>query len=59
MARFKNLAKKLRMAKRKAQTRWAPIWIIPKIYSKGRRVHPSKHTHVKRNWKTRGARIKV
>ena len=59
MARFKNLAKKLRLAKRKTQTRWAPIWIIPRIYGKGRRVHPSKHTHIKRHWRLRGAKTKV
>ena len=51
MARFNNLAKKLRLAKKGRQSRWAPFWIIPKIYGQGRRVHPSRHTHIKRSWR--------
>lgn len=51
MARFKSLAKKLRLAKRLKQTRWAPFWTVPKIYGKGRRVHPGRHTAIKRSWR--------
>lgn len=51
MARNKPKAKKLRLAKRKRQTKWAPFWIIPKIYRLGRRVHPGRHTRIKRNWR--------
>ena len=48
---IKWLAKKLRLAKKSRQRRWAPFWTVPKIYGKGRRVHPGRHTVVKRNWK--------
>ncbi|MBS3155768.1 50S ribosomal protein L39e [Candidatus Woesearchaeota archaeon] len=51
MARFKGLAKKLRLAKRLAQTKWAPFWTVPKIYGKNRRVHPGRHTAIKRHWR--------
>ena len=51
MARFKNLSKKKRLSKLNKQTRWAPFWTVPKKYGKGRRVHPGRHTEVKRNWR--------
>jgi ribosomal protein L39E len=51
MTRFIHLAKKLRLAKRAGQTRWAPFWTVPKKYGKGRRVHPGRHTTIKRSWR--------
>lgn len=51
MARFKSSAMKRRLTKIGRQTRWAPFWTVPKKYGKGRRVHPGRHTVVKRNWR--------
>ena len=51
MAGHKSKGKKLRLAKKLRQTRWAPFWTVPKIYGKTRRIHPGRHTHVKRSWK--------
>ena len=51
MARYMTKGRKMRLAKRGRQTRWAPFWIIPKIYGKNRRVHPGRKTFVKRNWR--------
>lgn len=51
MARVKHPSRKQRLAKLSNQTKWAPFWTVPKIYGKGRRVHPGRHTAVKRNWK--------
>ncbi|MDP3729085.1 MAG: 50S ribosomal protein L39e [bacterium] len=51
MSKFLHLAKKLRLAKKASQTRWAPFWAIPKAFGKGRRVHPGRLTVVKRNWR--------
>ncbi|MBI5392186.1 50S ribosomal protein L39e [Candidatus Woesearchaeota archaeon] len=51
MSRFKPKAKKLRLAKLGRQTKWAPIWIIPKINKGLKRVHPSQYTKIKRNWR--------
>ncbi len=57
MTRYKNSGKKKRLAKRIEQTKWAPFWTVPKIYGAGRRVHPGRHTVVKRHW--RRNKIKV
>jgi len=51
MARFKHLSRKLRLAKRHKHTRWAPFWTVPKIYGKTRRIHPGRHTAIKRSWR--------
>jgi len=58
MSRYKPRAKKKRLIKKSGQTRWAPFWTVPKIYGKNRRVHPGRHTHVKRSWR-RGSRTKT
>lgn len=57
MSVHKHPARKKRLIKRMRQTRWAPFWTIPKAYGKGRRVHPGRHTRVKRNW--RRSKLKV
>lgn len=51
MARYKHPSRKKRLAKAGRQTRWAPFWTVPKIYGPGRRVHPGRHTTVKRTWR--------
>jgi len=51
MSRYIHLSRKLRLAKKARQSRWAPFWIIPKIYGANRRVHPGRHTAVKRSWR--------
>ncbi|MFH1210961.1 MAG: 50S ribosomal protein L39e [archaeon] len=51
MSRFKPFGKKKRLAKKLAQTKWAPFWTVPKKYGTGKKVHPSRHTAVKRSWK--------
>jgi len=51
MARFKHLSKKLRLEKLGELTKWAPFWTVPKIYGKGKAVHPGRHTSVKRSWR--------
>ncbi|MBS3170665.1 50S ribosomal protein L39e [Candidatus Woesearchaeota archaeon] len=51
MTRYQHLAKKLRLAKRLRQTRWAPFWAIPRTFGKGRRIHPGRLTTIKRNWR--------
>ena len=51
MARFTHISRKLRLAKLARRTKWAPFWTVPKVYGKGRRVHPGRHTAIKRNWR--------
>lgn len=51
MARHKSKGRKIRLAKLNKRTRWAPFWTVPKIYGKSRRVHPGRHTIIKRSWR--------
>ena len=51
MARFKHPNRKQRLAKRNSQTKWAPFWTVFKKYGKGKKVHPGRHTAVKRSWR--------
>jgi len=57
MARYINIARKKRLAKKAGQSRWAPFWTVPKIYGTGREVHPGRHTVVKRNWRRGKTRV--
>ncbi len=57
MSKYIPKAKKLRLAKRAKQTRWAPLWIIPKINKGLKRVHPSTYTHKKRSWRKTKTRV--
>lgn len=57
MTRYLSLAKKLRLASKRKQTRWAPFWTVPKKYGSGKRIHPSRLTKIKRHW--RRTKIKV
>jgi ribosomal protein L39E len=51
MARHNHPSRKKRLTKLSRQTRWAPYWTVMKIYGTGRRVHPGRHTAVKRTWR--------
>ena len=51
MAKYKPRGKKLRLAKKLKQTKWAPFWTVPKIFGKGKKIHPSRITSIKRHWK--------
>jgi ribosomal protein L39E len=51
MATFKHLSRKIRLAKKGRQTKWAPFWAVLKKFGKGRQVHPGRITAIKRNWR--------
>ena len=51
------MAKKLKLGKQQKRTKWAPFWVIPKALGRGKRVHPSRLTRIKRSW--RRTRIKT
>ncbi len=51
MARVIHSSRKLRMAKLGRQARWAPFWIVNKIHGPGRKIHPGRHTVIKRHWR--------
>ncbi len=50
--------KKIKLAKANKQTRWAPVWVVLKKFGKGKKMHPSSVTHVKRHWRRTKLKIK-
>lgn len=50
--------KKIKLARAGKQTRWAPVWVVLKKLGKGKKVHPSAVTHVKRHWARTKLKIK-
>lgn len=57
MARIKKPGRKQKLVKKGKQTRWAPFWTVPKIYGRGRKVHPGRHTAVKRSWRRQRTKV--
>lgn len=49
MTRNKSPKLKKQLGKASTQTVWAPFWTVMKKYGRVR-VHPGRHTHVKRHW---------
>ena len=58
MATLKSLSKKLKLGKANRRTKWAPFWVSLKAMGKGKKVHPSRFTSIKRNWKRHKLKIK-
>jgi ribosomal protein L39E len=54
----RHYQKKIKLAKATGQTSWAPVWVILKKLGKGKRVHPSTVTHVRRSWRRTKLKIK-
>ena len=50
--------KKIKLAVKGRQTRWAPVWVVLKKNGKGKKMHPSAVTHVKRSWRQTKLKIK-
>ena len=51
MASRKPRAKKKRLVKASKHRKWAPFWLIPKVFGPGRKVHPARITSKKRSWR--------
>lgn len=51
-------SKKRHLDKAQRQTKWAPFWTVIKKFGKGKKVHPSRITHVKRSWSRHSLKIK-
>jgi ribosomal protein L39E len=54
----REFQRKTKYAKQGRRTKWAPFWAVVKKYGKGKRVHPSYMTRVKRHWRRNKLRIK-
>lgn len=55
---IKNPQKKTKLAIANKHTKWAPVWVVLKKFGKGKKVHPSATTTVKRSWKRTKLHIK-
>ncbi|MBS3087659.1 hypothetical protein J4226_03620 [Candidatus Pacearchaeota archaeon] len=51
-------SKKRHLDRVKKQTKWAPFWAVIKKFGKGKKVHPSSITHVKRSWRRQHLKVK-
>ena len=58
MAGKKQHQRKIKMAKAGRRTKWAPFWAVLKKFGKGKRVHPSQMTRIRRSWKRTKLKIK-
>jgi len=50
--------KKVKLAVAERQTKWAPFWAVLKKHGKGKKVHPSQMTAVRRHWRRTKLKIK-
>ncbi len=57
---IKNNLKKAKLAKHGKRTKWAPFWVVLKKFGmgKGKKVHPSAMTRVRRSWRRTKLHIK-
>jgi hypothetical protein len=51
-------SKKRHLDRAQRQTNWAPFWTVLKKFGKGKKIHPSRITHVKRRWQQSKLKIK-
>ncbi len=56
--RRKKYQRKVKMAKQGKKTKWAPFWAVLKKFGQGKKVHPSRITRVRRNWRRTKLKIK-
>lgn len=58
MPKKKDYQRKIKLSVHGRRTKWAPYWAVVKKYGKGKRVHPSFMTRIKRNWRRNKLRVK-
>jgi ribosomal protein L39E len=58
MATDKWKSKKVHLAKAARRTKWAPFWLVFKVYGAGKKVHPARITRIKRSWRRTKLKIK-
>jgi ribosomal protein L39E len=50
--------KKVKLAAKTRQTKWAPFWAVLKKFGLGKRIHPSQITKHRRHWRRTKLKIK-
>ncbi|MFB6246244.1 MAG: hypothetical protein ABEI74_01465 [Candidatus Pacearchaeota archaeon] len=56
--RDRKRERKTKLAKANKHTRWAPIWVMPKKFGQGKRIHPSAITRHRRSWRQTKLHVK-
>jgi len=56
--RRKKYQRKVKFSKHGRRTKWAPFWAVLRKFGKGKRVHPSSMTRIRRNWRRTKLKIK-
>ncbi len=56
--RKKRYQRKIKLAKFGRRTRWAPFWTVLRKFGLGKRIHASRITRVRRNWRRTKLKIK-
>ena len=54
----KRQQKKNKLSKANKRTKWAPVWVVLKIFGAGKRVHPSAVTKIRRQWRRTKLKVK-
>jgi hypothetical protein len=55
---IRRTRKKIVLEVHNRRTKWAPVWAVLKKYGRGKRVHPSAMTRIRRNWRSTKLKIK-
>lgn len=58
MRKSRLISKKRHLAKHARRAKWAPFWLIPKVFGTGKRVHPARITRIRRSWRRTKLHIK-
>lgn len=54
----KHYPKKIKLGVHGRRTKWTPVWTVLKKYGAGKKIHPSRMTRLRRNWRQNKLRIK-
>lgn len=54
----KEFQKKIKLSRANKLTKWTPIWAVVRKNGKGKRVHPSEMTVLRRHWRRTKLKIK-
>jgi ribosomal protein L39E len=54
----RHYPKKVKLAVHGNRVKWTPVWAVLKKYGQGKRVHPSRMTRLRRNWRQTKLKLK-
>ncbi len=54
----KDYSKKVKLAVKNRQTKWAPFWVVIRKFGAGHKAHPSQVTKQRRHWRRTKLKMK-